>query len=130
MAVFLKTMNISPLKLNHGFAGCMYSPSLGHEHLPQEVSQSMNESHGLMRASRLLLGGRNLSGAHRFPIRFLLGQHPICRLGQMTRDRYHRLGMSFALHDSLIKLPHTAIGHPTLIQNNAIGRLDESPLEV
>jgi len=112
---------ISPPKLRHGFAGCMYTPSLGHEHLPLEVSQSMDESHGLMRASRLLLGGRNPSGAGGFPISLVLCKHPVSCLCQMPRHRYNRLGVSLAPHDPMIKLYDMAVGHPSLIDHDGIG---------
>jgi hypothetical protein len=43
------------------FVGCMYSPSKWHEHVPPEVSHSMNEFFiEFMRAPRLPLGERNL----------------------------------------------------------------------
>src|SRR5512139_2245022 len=121
---------ISPPKLHHGFAGCMYSPSLGHEHIPLEVSQSMDESHGLMRGSRLLRDGRNPSGAGGFPISLVLCEHPVSCLSQMPRHRDNRLGVSLALHDPMVKLDDMAVGHPSLMDHDGIGGFNKSPFQI
>lgn len=117
-------------KLKYSFGRCMYSLSWRHEHFPQEVSHSMNESSGLMRAARLLLGRRNDLGARWLRIRLLLLEHPIGSRGQRPSNRHHCLGVVFAFLDPPIKLDHLPIRQMVLMKNDDAGSLPESPFPI
>jgi len=123
-------MNASSHGLFTRFVGCMYAPSLRHEHFPQKVSQSMNEPSRLMRASHLLPGRRNGFIIFWFLVRFIPLKHPKRCLSQMPAYCYDRLGMSPALHDTPVESHNMTVGPATLIEDNDVRCFNQGPLQI
>lgn len=113
------------------FVGCMYSPSKWHEHIPPEVSHSMNELFvEFMRAPRLPLGVRNRPFLPWFTIRFIILQHPVTSLRQMTTYRCYGFGMPLVFANPLIQAHHVAIRPPILLQHYGIRSFGKGPFQV
>lgn len=122
--------NISSPGLKHRFIGCMYSPSLRHEHLPREVPQSLNESFRLMRLPRLLPGGRNRFIRLGLLIRFTPFQDRISCFRQVPGYSDDGLGMALALHDSPVEMGHVTARLAALMNRDHVGRLNQSPSQI
>src|SRR5438876_11095485 len=65
----------------------------------------------------------------RFPIRLLLGQDPVRRLGEMPRHRPNGLGMAFPAGDALVEPADMAPGVTAAVQLGHVRGFDERPLE-
>src|SRR4030042_46218 len=113
------------------FVGCMYSPSTWHEHVPPEVSHSKNEFFiEFMQEPRLPLGGRNLPFFPWFTIRFIIPQHPVSGLRQMTAYRCYSFGVPFVFAHPLIQAYHMAIRPAVLVQHYGIRSFGKGPFQI
>src|SRR5437899_4133614 len=80
-------------------------------------------------AKRLPVRGRSYRSPVRLAIGLLFRENPPAGFCQMTSHCNGRLAVSFRGFEPLIQIHHVASLQPALMDNDAVGRFDEGPLQ-